>query len=242
VLSAERGALAASLEESRLTGRRLQDQLASAEDRARDATRQRDAFQAQLVAVGRESRSAAEDRIELEVRVKDRLRINMSLHVTSVSLQVRRLRESSAKELDDIRSATREGYERELATLREARADAVAEAQRLALRLDALQARPHGNCLAPCNAYPLPLQRSLDEGSAAQREAAAIAETTIAELRAGLKMKAFECERMQLSAAEKADALARMTAEADRHRERATLLQVRHYVISVVLAYIRFPI
>jgi hypothetical protein len=120
LLSAERASLATSLEDARAECKRVVGELGLERERCREALRQRDAYQEQLMRVHADARSTADHRISDEVS---------------------RLREGSARDLDELRRTAKEAYERELAGLRDSRDAAVAEAQRTQERLDALQVR-----------------------------------------------------------------------------------------------------
>jgi hypothetical protein len=141
LLSADKATLAAAHDEARASARHSQDRLAVAEEQVREATRQREAYQQQLLRTQHEARSQAEERVETEVR---------------------RLREAGTKELEEIRAATREGYERELRALREDRANAVAEAERLRQRLD-LQQQTAEEAAASLKAQVVDLERTCAE-------------------------------------------------------------------------------
>jgi chromosome segregation ATPase len=120
LLAAERASLTATYEDARAECKRLAGELGLEKDRCRDAIRQRDAYQEQLMRVHADARSSADHR---------------------VSDEVSRLREGSARDLDELRRTAKEAYEREIAGLRDSRAAAVAEAQRTQERLDSLQVR-----------------------------------------------------------------------------------------------------
>ena len=118
LLTAERAGLAATLEDARAALKREAAERSHEQSQLRDALRQRDAYQEQLMRVHAETRAAGEDRISSEVS---------------------RLREGSARDLDELRRSAREAYDRELSGLKDSRAAAVAEAQRAQERLDILQ-------------------------------------------------------------------------------------------------------
>lgn len=209
LLSAERAALSTALEDARAALKREAAERAHEQSQLRDALRQRDAYQEQLLRVHAEARSSGDDRILSEVS---------------------RLREGSARDLDELRRTAREAYDREVAGLKDSRAAAVAEAQRTQERLDALQVRSHGERIQPAftrNTRAFPLQRRFDEGALAQQVSSAESERTAAELRGLLKLKSLECERAAMVAAEHAASASRLTAECTGLREKISVLQVR---------------
>lgn len=142
LLAAERSGLSAALEDARAAVKREATERAHTETQLREAQRQRDAYQEQLMRVHAEARAAGDDRISSEVS---------------------RLREGSARDLDELRRAAREAYDREVAGLKDSRAAAVAEAQRTQERLDALQVRHFLVCFMRPHMY----QRLASRASAA---------------------------------------------------------------------------
>jgi hypothetical protein len=188
LLAADKAALSTALEEARAAQRRAQEALAHESDRLREAARQRDAFQEELVRCSGEARAAGEERLAVEVR---------------------RLREVSGRELEEIRAGLRAAAEAEARSLRDARDEAERRAARLQERVEALQAQ-------------------VEAGARERRADGEHSAVAAAELRGLLSVKSLEAERLALASAEQADAIARLTGELDATRSRLSALTGEH--------------
>lgn len=130
--------------------------------------------------------------------------------------EIRRLQEQSARELEEVRVHSREVYEREARSLREARSEAQSELARVTSRLETVQ-RTH-------DAFVLSHQAATSESSVA-----------VAEIRSQLKVKAFELERLGLAHEEQGNTLRQVRLEAEVLREKLEVVRGEYLALEARL-------
>ena len=128
----------------------------------------------------------------------------------SLRAEVERLRESSAREIDEIRVHGREVFDRENRTLREARQHAIDDAERLRSQLSEVEGLVDD----------LRREKAELEGKHA---------TALGEARNEVSIKAFEVDRLLLSAEERAAAIQKADLEVERLRQKCEVLTTQYY-------------
>jgi hypothetical protein len=177
----------------------LQKESEGASERARTAEAKIDRLQTKI----RDLKKTKESYYEQLLSSKEK---NRTDYEERLAAEVTKLREASAKEMEDIRNNSRDVYERENRSIREARESALQNLDREISR----------NTL---------LQSQIDELKLANTSSIAKQETLLAELRNEIKFKSFELERISLNFEEQMSVNRQSKIENDMLHEKLEVLK-----------------
>lgn len=219
LLQADKTSLKRAADYAEARVKELSDKCERQSAKLKELKRAKENFHEELMRAREDARGAVEERLMSEVA---------------------RLQETSSRELEQIRANSRDVYDRENRALREARAEAVAETERLRSRMDALQ-KAHDTLVmsqrsryvrfppAYHQAKPSVCGTVVTNGTLTLTldcvRSMADAEGVMAELRGQLKLKAFEHDRLSLAHEEQGAALREARNEAEMLRKKVEVLR-----------------